>query len=149
MPKHTAKRIVPYNQERIFNTMMDVEAYPRILPFIRSLKILERYDDYLTARVAVGAGPLVFTYSCKIIPTAHDSIEVDMIKGPFKRLYAKWTFTAMSENETEVSCFLDSAFHSPMMEMAGGKIFAHQFQHAIQVFEAHLKRQDRKNARNT
>lgn len=147
MPKYTATRIVPYNQERIFHTMMDVESYPRILPFIKSLKIEEKAKTHLSARVSVGIGPLAFSYRCKITPTPCKQIEVEMISGPFKRLHAIWRFSALSENETEVSYYLDSEFHSRVMEMAGGKIFAHQFQHAIQVFETHLKRMDRKHNR--
>tara|TARA_R110002124_G_scaffold15942_7_gene68438 strand:- start:420 stop:887 length:468 start_codon:yes stop_codon:yes gene_type:complete len=144
MPKHTAVRVVPYAQQRIFDAMMDIEKYPDVLRFIKSLKITDRTEDSLTARVAVGIGPLSFSYTCLITALPHSVIEVTAVKGPFKNLYAKWDFKPVSENETEVTCFLDAEFQSRMMEMAGGQIFAHQFQNAVAVFERYLKRQDRR-----
>lgn len=145
MPKHEAMHIVSFGQKRIFDAMMDVEKYPDVLPFIKSLKIRDRSPTTVTARVAVGVGPLSFSYTCVITPMPYDAIEVNGTSGPFKKLYAKWRFHKISENETEVTCFLDSEFRSRVMELAGGQIFAHQFQHAIDVFEDHMKRQDRKN----
>jgi len=144
MPKHTATRIVPYAPQRIFDAMMDVEKYPDVLRFIKSLKVTERTAQSLTARVAVGIGPLSFSYTCLITSLPHSVIEVTAINGPFKKLYAKWEFKTVSETDTEVTCFLDAEFQSRMMEMAGGQIFAHQFQSAVAVFERYLKRQDRK-----
>lgn len=144
MPKHTATRIVPYAQQRIFDAMLDVEKYPDVLPFIKSLKITDRNQDSITARVAVGIGPLSFSYTCLITTLPHSMIEVTAVKGPFKKLYAKWDFKPVSEKETGVTCFLDAEFQSRMMELAGGQIFAHQFQNAVAVFERYLKRQDRR-----
>lgn len=148
MPKHTATRIVPYAPQRIFDVMMDVEKYPDVLPFIKSLKVTDRTQNGMTARVAVGIGPLSFSYSCLITALPHSVIEVTAVKGPFKKLYAKWEFKAVSGTETEVTCFLDAEFQSRVMELAGGQIFAHQFQNAVAVFERYLKRQERRAKNN-
>ncbi len=139
MPKYQTTRIVNYAQNEIFDVMMNIAKYPDILLFIKKIDIKKQTETMISATVFVGIGPLAFSYDCEIIGKPYDMIEITASKGIFNHLYAKWSFKAVSENSTEVTCLLDAEFSSKAMELAGGKMFASQFQQAIKTFERYLR----------
>ncbi len=143
MPKLSTKKIVPYQNQQIFEVMLDIEKYPEVLHFIKEININEKSENQILASVKVGIDALSFSYDCKIKSKPNSKIEIIATTGPFEHLYAVWEFKEITENKTEVSCFLDSKFKSQTMELFGGKIFAYKFQQAIEVFESYLKRQNR------
>ncbi|MEI7669695.1 MAG: type II toxin-antitoxin system RatA family toxin [Pseudomonadota bacterium] len=140
MPKLSNSRIISFSIEKIYQAVMDIDSYPRILNFIRSIKILEKSDSIIKARVFVGLPMLTFSYDCRITYKEPEYINIELISGPLKKLQASWKFTPISENQCQVNYSLDSEFKNPLMEMTAGAIFASQLNHSIKAFEDLLKR---------
>ena len=140
MPKASHTRVVPFAAEKVFQAVLDIKAYPRILPFIRSVQIIARSEASLVARVSVGLPLLRFSYDCRIDYTASESIHVTLLSGPFKKLSARWQFTPESADSCRVAYELDSEFSNPIMEKTAGMIFASQIHDSLTRFEASLKR---------
>ncbi|MDG1286909.1 MAG: type II toxin-antitoxin system RatA family toxin [Rickettsiales bacterium] len=139
MPKVSNKRTVNSPIADIFHAVLDVESYPKVLAFVREVKVLARTEGELTARVFVGLPALNFSYDCQITHATPELIEIVMIKGPFKRLNASWKFASLSEKQTEITYSLDSQFSNPLMEMTAGAIFASQLNQSIRAFEDYLR----------
>ena len=140
MPKVSNKRTVNYPINDIFHAVLDVEAYPKALAFVREVKILNRQEEEVMARVFVGLPALNFSYDCRITYQTPEHIDIVMIKGPFKRLNASWQFKSLNAKQTEILYSLDSKFSNPLMEMTAGAIFASQLNQSINAFEDYLRK---------
>ena len=139
VPKLSDSRQMPYPADHIFDVILDVAAYPQILPFIRNVQILSSASEQISARVKVGIPPLHFSYSCQIAYRRADYITITSTDRPFKRLQARWQFTPSEAHATLVHYDLDSCFASPLMEATAGRIFAQQLQQSIRAFEVAVK----------
>jgi coenzyme Q-binding protein COQ10 len=124
----------------IFRAVMDIESYPEVLSFVRSVRILEKGEGHILARVHVGLPLLNFSYDCRIEFEENSAVQVRLISGPFKRMEALWTFEALDAGRTNVVYSLDAEFKNPIMERTAGAIFASQINHSISAFEERLKR---------
>lgn len=139
MPQLSETRLLPYPAARIFALVMDVERYPDILRHVRAVQIVERGSSHLVAEVVVAAGPLSFSYHCRIDFVSPLSIDIHALSGPFRRMMAHWRF--MEEDEqTRVEYALDAQFDSAWMEAIAGRMFAQQLHQAMDAFEARLRR---------
>jgi coenzyme Q-binding protein COQ10 len=139
MPVFASSRSLAYDMESLYRIVMDVECYPKILPYIRSISIEERGDHHMIASVCVGIKPLAFSYRCHIQLEPPHAIYIHALPGgPFSRLEASWKFEPAGKDHTLVKYALDYAFHNPLMEAIAGRIFKKQFEDSLRVFEAHL-----------
>lgn len=135
VPKLSDSRQMPYPAEHIFDVILDVAAYPQILPFIQTVHILSKAPQQISARVTAGVPPLHFSYSCLIEYRRADYITITSTDRPFKRLDARWQFRPTDDGATMVHYQLDSRFASPVMEATAGLIFAQQLHQSIRAFE--------------
>ncbi len=136
MPQVKNSKIVSFPIETIYKTVIDIEGYPKILSFIQDLKILEKSENELKARVSVGLPFFQFSYDCKVTFLENEFVKIDMISGPFKKLHAEWVFERTTDiNKTKINYYLDSEFKNPLIEAASGVIFASQLNHSIKAFE--------------
>lgn len=140
MPKINGKKILPYNAEKIFNVVIDIENYANVLPFVQKIDVLEKTDDKISARVYVGVSQFRFSYDCDIKFESYKSIIISSYTKPFKYLRAAWSFEKLDPENTQVHYKLDSEFKSPLMEATGGYVFAQQLQRSIRAFEAELRK---------
>jgi ribosome-associated toxin RatA of RatAB toxin-antitoxin module len=140
MPYVKKSRTVPFVLSDIYDVVFDIESYPKLLSFIRKVKILERKSSFITARVSVGLPVLTFSYDCLIEFKKNDYIKITLVSGPFKKLNALWKFEKINEKETKIDYFLDSEFQNPIVEMTAGAIFTSQLNHALDVFTSHLRK---------
>lgn len=140
MPQVTGQKVLPYPAKKIFNVVIDIETYPSVLNFIRSISILEKKKSFIKALVKVGFAPLDFSYDCDITYEEYSKIDIKSINGPFEYLEASWRFKEITNHETQVDYSLNSKFKSRFMEMTGGLIFAQQLHQSIDAFEATLRK---------
>ena len=103
MPAHHVERILPYSPEALFALVGDVARYPEFVPWITSMHAGEpRPDgegadgegaDRLDAEAGVGFSFLTERFSTWVRRDAHaKTIEVGLIRGPFRRLSNRWRF---------------------------------------------------------
>ncbi len=140
MPKVSNARIVDFSAHRLYAAVVDVASYPRILPFIRAVRILEQTEGVTKAEVSVGLPMLSFSYVCLIHHNEPEEVKVELVSGPFKKLHAHWRFEPISDSQCRVHYALDSEFSNALMEMTAGAIFASQIHHSISAFEDALRR---------
>jgi len=139
MPKIHDSRVIAMPKRKIYDLMMDIEAYPRFIPFIRAARILSREGDSLTAEIRVGVPGLAFTYRCEVTATPHDEINVRDIAGPFRFLKAHMAFSD-APGGTRVDYHFESQFKSHMMNAVADPIFTPLLQSTLAGVEKFIKR---------
>lgn len=123
MPKVSDSRIIRMPRKEIYKLLMNIEAYPDFIPFIRAARIVEKHGNESLAEISIGLGNIGFSYKCRITETPYDEINIVDIAGPFRFLRARLTFEDAGSGRTRVGYYFESQFRSRTMNVIADPIF--------------------------
>ena len=108
MPKASVNRLIKCNKDQLIDLVLDIDKYPKFVPFCLDSKIYEKKDKgdllLIIADLTIGKGPFVDTYKSDVkFNKKEDSIYVTNLDGPLKHLENKWHFK--QENEFTIVSF--------------------------------------------
>ena len=106
MPRASVKRLIKCEKNLLIDLVLDVEKYPKFVPYCIDAKIHEKNVkvDFINiiADLTIGKGPFKDTYKSDVkFNKKNNSIYVKNIDGPLKHLDNKWTFKDHKEG-TEI-----------------------------------------------
>ena len=85
--KHVKKSVLLwYSAHEIYELVIDVEAYPKFLPWCERAEILERSTDGLTARLHLAYSGLRHAFTTRNVQVPDQSVQVTLVDGPFSQL---------------------------------------------------------------
>jgi len=137
---HRVTRILPYTPAQLANLVADVEAYPRFVKWVGSMRVWNRREEaagvsVLDAEAAVGFSFLKERFSTWV---RHDRnlprVEVGLLRGPFRHLKNRWDFHADPAG-TRLEFMIDFAFKSPILNAMLNANFDLAVGKLIQSFE--------------
>jgi coenzyme Q-binding protein COQ10 len=135
MPTHAEKRILPYTAEQMAALVADVEKYPEFLPWVRSVKILDRGETSFTATLEIGYKIFRETYTSMVTILYPHRIDVTYLKGPFKYLNNHWVFNRLEGDRVEIDFYIDFEFHSSFLQSLLQPVFKEAVKMMIATFE--------------
>lgn len=136
MPKHFEKRKLAYPSNLLYGIVEDVKSYPKFLPWIKQALISNRQAQHFDAKLIVGYNAFVQTsYTSRVHLTPLTKIEIEYLSGPFRHLENSWTFTSLSELETEVEFLIDFSFKSQLLQKLMEGLFNEALKSTLQAFE--------------
>ena len=111
MPKASIKRLIECKKKDLINLVLDIEKYPKFIPFCYDAKIYEKEEvensTKIIADLTIGKGPFKDTYRSDVKFNKKDnSIYVKNIDGPLNHLTNIWNFKEIN-NMTEVTFDID------------------------------------------
>ena len=112
MPKASVKRLIECKKKDLINLVLDIEKYPKFVPFCYDAKIYENKEvgDFkmIIADLTIGKGPFKDTYKSDVVfNKKKDTINVKNIEGPLNHLTNNWTFTDKNNGITEITFDID------------------------------------------
>ena len=140
MAVHRVTRILPYTPAQLADLVADVEAYPRFVKWVGSMRVWNRREEaagvsLLDAEAAVGFSFLKERFSTWV---RHDRnlprVEVGLLRGPFRHLKNRWDFIETPEG-TRLEFMIDFAFKSPILNAMLSANFDLAVGKLIQSFE--------------
>ena len=147
MPSHKETKILPYTAKQMLDLVIDIENYPKFLPWCLASRIRQRINqNHLIADLVISfkAFSEKYTSEVKVTTISDDEyrIEVIAIEGPFKNLVNKWHFKNLSNNgnpSTSIEFFIDFEFRSIILGKMIGVIFEKATNKMIDAFEKRAK----------
>jgi coenzyme Q-binding protein COQ10 len=142
---HRVTRVLPYTPDQLAALVADVESYPRFVKWVTAMRVWNRRDEapgisVLDAEAQVGFSFLTERFSTWV---RHDrtvpSVEVGLIRGPFRHLKNRWTFHP-DPTGTRLEFMIDFAFKSPILNAMLQANFDRAVSALIGSFEAEAKR---------
>lgn len=115
--------LVPYSAPQMFALVDDVEAYPRFLPWCNSAEILSRSDEAVEATLELQKGSVTKAFTTRNSRNEPDSIDLELLDGPFRYLSGGWQFKGLGDQGCKVSLELEFEFDSVMVDMMFGAFF--------------------------
>lgn len=141
MPRHHVERVLPYTPAQLFTLVGDVARYPEFVPWITSMRATPPTPqgedvEVLEAEAGVGFSFLTerFTTSVRRDAGAR-TIEVGLVRGPFRRLSNRWGFVDDPAG-ARVVFDIDFAFKARVLDMLLAANFDRAVGKLIACFEA-------------
>lgn len=134
MPQISRSALVPYSAEKMYNLVNDVDSYPQFLPGCVGSRVLNHVNNEMTASVEVAKAGISKTFITHNILHDNKSIQIQLVKGPFRKLMGNWLFTPLNENACKVELYLDFEFTNKLIELAFGRIFKELAGNMVQAF---------------
>ena len=127
MPKASVKRLIECSKEQLVNLVLDIENYPKFIPYCLGAKIHEKKEEnnliLIIADLTIGKGPFKATYKSDVrFNKDTDTILVTNIDGPLKHLDNKWVFLE-KDNSTEISFDIDFEIENKFLNIVMNKSF--------------------------
>ena len=127
MPKASVKRLIECNKEQLVDLVLDIESYPKFIPYCLDAKIYEKKEEknliLIIADLTIGKGPFKATYKSDVrFNKDADTILVTSIDGPLKHLDNKWVFLE-KDNSTEISFDIDFEIENKFLNIVMDKSF--------------------------
>jgi coenzyme Q-binding protein COQ10 len=143
MTKLRLERDLPYPPAQLWEMVGDVERYPEFIPWIKSLRAYNRAVDQdivrFDADVAVGFKMLTERFSTRVTRAAAALlVDFDLIKGPFRKLQGRWTFTPIASG-TKVAFDMDIDIKNPILDAIFKANFNLAVSKLLAIFEARAR----------
>ena len=143
MPKASVKRLIECNKDQLVNLVLDIESYPKFIPYCLDAKIYEKKEKRnlitIIADLTIGKGPFKATYKSDVkFNKDTDTIIVTNIEGPLKYLDNKWIFVE-KDNSTEISFYIDFEIENKFLNIVMSKSFQYGLNKIADSFQARAK----------
>ena len=107
----------------MFELVNNIDDYSQFLNWCDSSSILNQSDDQITASVQINQGGIKQSFSTLNTLTPYQSIEMQLLDGPFDELSGEWRFETLGENASKVHLTLQFKFKSMLIDMALSPVF--------------------------
>ena len=139
MPKASVKRLIECNKEQLVDLVLDIESYPKFIPYCLDAKIYEKKEEknliLIIADLTIGKGPFKATYKSDVrFNKDADTILVTSIDGPLKHLDNKWVFLE-KDNSTEISFDIDFEIENKFLNIVMDKSFQYGLDKIADAFQ--------------
>ena len=139
MPKASVKRTINCSKENLINLVLNIEDYPKFIPYCLNAKIYEKKlyndDQLIIADLTIGKGLFKDTYKSDVKYIKKDDIIlVKNIDGPLKYLDNKWQFKKTGKL-TEVSFDVDFELKNKFLNILMSKSFNYGLDKIADAFQ--------------
>lgn len=133
MPRISRSALVMYSAEQMYDLVSDIESYAEFLPGCRSGRIDRRDGDELDATLELAKAGLSYSFSTRNTMTPGQSIEMQLLKGPFSQLSGAWTFQSLGEG-SKVSLELEFVMSNRLTEATLGRLIGQMLGAMVDAF---------------
>lgn len=139
MPQISRSALVPFSAEQMYQLVNDVHSYPDFLPGCTGSRVITASPHEMTAAVEVAKAGISKTFTTRNTLLDNQSINMQLVDGPFRKLMGGWQFTALSPEACKVELHLDFEFTNKLIELAFGKVFKELAGSMVQAFTQRAK----------
>ncbi|MDF7671290.1 type II toxin-antitoxin system RatA family toxin [Orbaceae bacterium ESL0721] len=134
----------PYSVRQMFALVNDVERYPDFVPDCIATGVLSKQEinqQNKMIKAFIKVEKLGFKKSFTTLNQIDEpnSIEMQLIEGPFKQLTGAWRFTELSPNSCKISFTLDFDFKNRLLDIAFTPIFKEIMSNMVNAFSRRAK----------
>src|SRR5262245_42196146 len=115
------ERRLPYDPEALCRLVGDVRAYPAFIPWLKHIRILQelrRGEGWEgVAEASVGWRGINERFATKVLCSPETgTVEVTLVRGPFKTLHNRWRFAKLEEGGALVRFWIAYEFKNPILQ---------------------------------
>ncbi|MGH8222970.1 MAG: type II toxin-antitoxin system RatA family toxin [Woeseiaceae bacterium] len=115
--------LVPYTAREMFALVDDVESYPEFLPWCKDAEVHRRDGHVVEATLELHKGSVSKHFTTRNLRSEFESIDIELIGGPFRHLSGGWRFTELGDRGCKVSLELEFQFDNLLVDLMFGSYF--------------------------
>ena len=137
-------KLLPYQPDELFALVGDVEAYPKFLPWVSSIRTWNATAPEVGVRTLDAEANIGFAFVREKFATrvrldqTKRSIDVSLLYGPFRRLKNAWSF-APEAGGTRIEFDIDFEFKSRLLDALLAANLRHAVDRMIACFEGRAR----------
>ncbi len=131
--------LLPYPADKLFTLVNDIEAYPQFMEGCVGAEILRRDDNVIEARLDLARAGIKQSFATRNRVAPPDSIELELLEGPFERFGGRWHFHALGDEACKVTLLLEFTLRSSVLGAAAGRLFESVASHLVDAVSARAK----------
>lgn len=139
------ERRLPYAPADLCKLVGDVRAYPRFIPWLQHIDVLqetprgEGWEGVAEARV--GWKGFSERFATKVVcAPERGELDVTLVRGPFKSLINRWRFAPTPEGGALVRFWIAYEFKNPILQGLAAANRTHAAQRILHAFEREAHR---------
>ena len=106
MPQISRSAILPYSADFMYHLVNDVATYPEFLPWCGAVEIHSQSDRELEASIQMRGAGVDSWFRTRNRMTAGETIDIELVDGPFEKLEGQWRFTPLGEEGSKIELVL-------------------------------------------
>jgi coenzyme Q-binding protein COQ10 len=139
MPQTIIEKITPFSAKEMFDLIMDIESYPKFLPWCDNAKIIDKSKIEIIADLYIQFKAIHKKYTSKIninyISDNEFEIFIKAIEGPFRKLETYWHFKDLDNKKSKIYFDIDFEFSSKLLSSMLNFIFKKAKIKMVESFE--------------
>ena len=134
MKKVVRSAIVEHSAGQVYALVEDIEAYPRFLPWCAGAEVIERDAGRTVATLKIGFKGVRQSLTTENSNHEGDSIEMRLLKGPFRRFSARWRFQPLAPRAARIEFTLEYEFANRVLARLLEPVFGHIADTMVRAF---------------
>ncbi len=110
--------ILPYSCLQMFNLIIDINSYHQFLNWCSDSGILTQVENKITAYLMINKSLFKQKFITLNTLTPNNEIIMELVDGPFKELYGKWSFLELNDTSCKIIFELKFSFKSKFTDLA-------------------------------
>jgi ribosome-associated toxin RatA of RatAB toxin-antitoxin module len=139
MPRIERSALVMHTAEQMFDLVCDVKSYPEFLPWCVESHVESETAEELVAGMTISKAGLSQKFTTKNVKRRGEYMTMELIDGPFSKLYGKFTFQPLSAEACKVLLELEFEVAGKMISLTLNPVFK---QAANTMVDAFVQRAD-------
>lgn len=128
-------RVLPVSAESMYALVIDIESYPMFVPWVAATQILSHGEKELSAEISVDLAGLKHTFKTVDRFVDNQSIDIELMSGPFRFLESSWRFEPINAQSCRVSFAIEFEFENALLDMVASPIFGAACKTMVKTFE--------------
>ena len=126
--------LVTYSTQQMFELVDDVDSYAEFLPWCHRSAVVSRTSEIVEAMVELQKGNIRKAFTTRNTLRKHESIELELLNGPFRSLSGGWSFDHLGSDGSKVTLALQFEFESRLVDMMFGAFFEETCNSLVDAF---------------
>jgi len=115
--------LVPFSAQQMYDLVKDIDCYQNFLPWCKKSTVLSATDEKVCGELLISRLGINQSFSSCNCLIPYEKIEIELVKGPFKKLTGYWYFQALREDACKVGLYLEFEFSGGLIDKAFGRVF--------------------------
>ncbi|MCZ6710039.1 MAG: type II toxin-antitoxin system RatA family toxin [Gammaproteobacteria bacterium] len=90
---------MPYPVQAVYEIVNDVTRYPEFLPWCKAVEVVAESAEEVIATLDLAARGIRQSLTTRNVLNPHESIELNLVSGPFSQFHGIWRFTRLGLDE--------------------------------------------------
>ncbi len=135
--------LVMHSAQQMYALIDDIESYPQFMQGCQKARVISRTPEEVVGELTLGAAGLSYSFTTRNALQPGESMQMQLVEGPFRHFGASWHFKALSPEACKVSLVMEFDFAGGIVGAALEKLFNHS---ANTLVDALVKRADERYA---